>query len=312
MERQLIVMMHIMIQPHLIYGTLGSLAALASAAAWAFGSILFRRLGDAVSPLGMNLGKCIIGMLYLGVILLVFGIEPITNRTFLLLGISGLLGIAFGDTFFFKALLFLGPRLTTLLGAIGPVFTVILSVVFLQEKLSFLSWVGMSLTITGVTWVLWEQVPQEKIKKNWISGIKYALLSVLCMPVGIIFAKIGVKSCSPLQSTFIRVFWAAIGLSMWGGARGQLKNWLIPFKNTRLLRFIFFTVFVVIFGGFYLFLFALKYIDASVATILNSTTPLFILPMTAFILKEKITYRAIIGAVVAVCGLALIFMGNSL
>ncbi len=292
----------------LIYGTLGSLAALTSAAAWAFGSILFRRLGDAVSPLGMNLGKGIIGMLYLGVMLLVFGIEPMTNRTFLFLGISGLLGITFGDTFFFKALLFLGPRLTILLGALGPVFTVILAVVFLQEKLSLLTWIGIPLTVIGVSWVLWEQLPGEKIKKNWASGIKYAFLSILCMSVGIIFAKIGVTSCSPLQSTFIRILWATIGLSIWGGASGQLKNWLIPFKKPHLLRFIFFTVFIVIFGGFYLFLFALKYIDASVATVLNSTTPLFILPMTAFILKEKVTPRTIIGATVAVCGIALIFI----
>jgi len=295
-------------QSHLIYGTLGSLAALTSAAAWAFGSILFRRLGDAVSPLGMNLGKGIIGMLYLGVMLLVFGIEPITNRDFLFLGISGLLGITFGDTFFFKALLSLGPRLTILLGALGPVFTIILAVVFLQEKLSLLAWTGISLTIIGVIWVLWEQLPQEEINKNWVSGIKYAFLSVLCMSVGIIFAKIGVTSCSPLQSTFIRIFWSAAGLTIWGSATGQLRNWLLPLRKPHLLKLILFAVFVAIFGGFYLFLFALKYIDASVATVLNSTTPLFILPMTAFILKEKVTPRTIIGATVAVCGIALIFI----
>ena len=298
-----------MMQSHLIYETLGGLAALVSAAAWAFGSILFRRLGEAVSPLGMNLGKGIIGILYLGVMLLVFGIEPVTNRAFLFLGISGLLGITLGDTFFFKALLFLGPRLTILIGALGPVFTVILAVVFLQEKLSLLACSGIFLTIIGVSWVLWEQLPGENIKKNWAFGIKYAFLSILCMSVGIIFAKIGVTSCSPLQSTFIRIFWATIGLSIWGGVSGQLKNWVIPFKNPHLLKFIFFTVFVVIFGGFYLFIFALKYLNASVATVLNSTTPLFILPMTAFILKEKITPRTIIGATVAVCGIALIFVG---
>lgn len=297
-----------MIKSHFTYGMLGSLAALASAAAWAFGSILFRRLGDEVSPLGMNLGKGIIGILYLGAMLWIFGVEPISNRTFLFLGLSGLLGIAFGDTFFFKALLYLGPRLTILLGTLGTVFTVILALVFLKERLSLLAWTGVFLTTTGVTWILWEQSPQEKIKKNWNRGVTYALLSALCMSIGIIFSKIGVAACSPLQATFIRIFWSAMGLAIWGAASGQLKEWLIPFKSPRLLRSILFAVFVAIFGGFYLFLFALRYIDASVATILNSTTPIFILPMTAFILKEKIALKTFIGAAVAVGGVVLIFI----
>jgi len=294
---------------HLIYGMLGSFAALASAAAWAFGSILFRKLGDEVSPLGMNLGKGIIGILCLGIVILLIGIEPVSSRTFLLLGVSGLLGIALGDTFFFKALIQLGPRLTILLGTLGPVFTVILAVIFLRESPSFLTWMGIPLIIGGTTWVLWERTPREKIKTGWSSGIKYAILSALCMSLGIIFAKIGVASCSALQATFIRFLWSVIGLTFWGWVTHELKIWLTPFRNPRLLRLIFFAVLVAIFGGFWLFLVALKYIDASVAATLNSTTPLFILPMAVFLLKEKISFRAIIGAVVAVGGIILIFIG---
>jgi drug/metabolite transporter (DMT)-like permease len=296
-------------QTNLAYGLLGSSAALVSASAWAFGSILFRRLGDEVSPLGMNLGKGIIGILCLGIVILLTGIKPISSPAFLLLGISGLLGIALGDTFFFKALIQLGPRLTILLGTLGPVFTVILAVFFLRERPSILVWMGIPLIIGGTTWVLWERTPLEKLKANWTHGIKYALLSALCMSLGIIFAKIGVASCSTLQATLIRFLWSVIGLTLWGCVTGELKNWLIPFINPRLLKLIFFTVLIVIFGGFWLFLVALKYIDASIAAILNSTTPLFILPMAVFLLKEKISLRAILGAILAVGGIALIFIG---
>lgn len=295
-------------QQNLTYGLLGSLAALISAAAWAFGSILFRRLANEVSPLGMTLGKGIIGILYLGIATLLIVREPVANRSILLLGVSGLLGIALGDTFFFKALIDLGPRLTVLLGTLGPVFTVILAVFFLQERPSLLSWLGILLTICGVTYVLWERTPRKELKENRISGIKYALLSALCMSLGIIFAKMGVASISALQGTLIRLSGAVVGLTLWGCATGDLKNWLIPFRNPRLLKFTFYTVFVVIFGGFWLFLVALKYVEASIATILNSTSPLFILPMAAFTLKEKISSQAIIGAVVAVIGIALILI----
>lgn len=292
-----------------IYKILGSLAALFSASAWAFSSILFRRLGEKALPLGMNLGKCIIGVLYLGVVLVFTGIKPVSIQSFLLLGVSGLLGIAFGDTFFFKALIYLGPRLSLLLGTLGPVFTVTLAVIFLREKISLLVCLGIFLTVAGVTWVLWQQSPDEKRGENYLRGIQYALLSMICTSIAIILAKIGVVSISALEATFIRLFWGIIGLALWGGLNRQLKDWLSPFKDPRSLKLILFAVLVAIFGGFYLFLVALKYTDASIVTILNSTTPLFILPMAAFILKEKVSIREVTGATLAVAGVVLIFIG---
>ena len=297
-----------MIQSHLIYGALGSFAALASAFTWALGSILFRKLGNKVSPLGMNLGKNAIGILYIGIILLLTGIKAMSNREFLILGASGLLGIALGDTFFFKALIQLGPRLTVLLGTLGPVFTVILAVIFLREMPSFLAWIGILLTTAGVSWISWERSPKKDIRKNRTSGIKYMLLSILCTSIGIIFAKIGVTSVSALQALFIRFIGGTIGLTLYGLASRKINICLAPFRDIRLLKFILLTVFIVVFGGFWLFLLSLKYIDASVAAILNSTEPLFILPLTAFLLKEKISLQEIIGAIVVVSGVVLIFM----
>ena len=77
-----------------------------------------------------------------------------------------------------------------------------------------------------------------------------------------------------------------------------------------MLGLAFLAVFVAIFGGFWLFLVALKYADASVATVLNSTTPLFILPMAAISLKEKIPVHAVIGSIIGVMGVALIFINK--
>ncbi len=297
-----------MIHPPFFYGIIGSLAALISAFTWALGSILFRKLGDRVSPLGMNFAKNIIGILYLGIVLWLPGIQPMTNREFMLLIFSGLLGIALGDTFFFQALIYLDPKLTVLLGTLGPVVTVILAVIFLGERPSALAWTGILLTMAGLIWVSWERSPREELRKNRATGIKYLLLSILCTSIGIIFAKIGVTSISALQALLIRFIGGAIGLSLYGCVNRRIKDWIVPFKDLHLLRFILFTVFIVVFGGFWLFLLGLKYIDASIATILNSTTPLFILPLAAFILKEKISFREIIGATIAVSGVALIFM----
>jgi len=294
-----------MFNQQIFYG----LAALVSAASWALGGVLWRKIGEEISPFSINLSKGIIGGLYLIIALLVIGVEPVNLRAFLFLGISGLLGITLGDTFFFISLTHLGPRLTSLMGTLIPVFIALSAVIFLGERPSFWNWAGIFLAVSGVTWVLRERLPVNEIVKNKSLGIKYRLLSIICMTAGVIFAKIGVKSVPAMQATLIRLFWGVIGLVLWGCLNRQIKSWIIPFKNLHLLKNVSFVVFITVFGGFWLSLLALKYMDASIASTLNSMAPLFILPMAAIALKEKISIKAILGAAIAVGGVVLIFMG---
>jgi len=288
----------------------GSIAALVSAASWALGGVLWHKIGEEISPFSMNLCKGVIGCLYIIMVLLVIGIEPITMRAFLYLGVSGLIGITFGDTFFFMSLMYLGPRLAALMGTLTPVFIAIAAVLFLGENPSLLVWIGIIITVIGVIWVLWERLPENIMIKNKSLGIKYSIMSIVCTTVGVIFAKIGLTSVSAVQATFSRLAWGSIGLVLWGILRQQLKEWVVPFKNLHLLKRASFIVFIVVFGGFWLSLVALKYIDASIASTLNATTPIFILPMVVIMLREKIPVRAILGAILAVGGVALIFMGK--
>lgn len=298
-----------MTAPGLYHETLGSVAALLSAAAWALSSILFRRLGEEASPSGMNLGKCLIGSAALGLVVFIIGLHPVPLRDFIFLGLSGLLGIALGDTLFFTALMNLGPRLALLLGALGPVFTVIMAVVFLGERPSPQAWAGILATVAGVNWVIWESIPHEaEGRSHKLTGLKYGVLSIFCNAAGIILAKVGVSSVSALDGTFIRFLWGLAGLLLAGGVSGRLRNWLAPFGNRRTIKTLLSAVFVAIFGGFWLFLVALKHIDASVAVVLNETAPLFVLPLAYFMLKEKISARSAVGAAVAVGGVVLIFV----
>ena len=292
-----------------IHGVWGGVFALTSALMWAIAAILFMRLGDKVSPLGMNLGKGIVAIICLGILLLLTDTSSVTNHTFLFLGISGLLGITFGDTFYFMALIRLGPRLVLILATLIPVATVFLAVLILQERPSFISWLGILLTLLGVTWVLWERTPIRHQLNNWKTGIKYGVLSVLCCASGVIFSKMVIESTSALKATFIRQLWGVVGLILWGFIGFHLKSWLRPLANPILLKRLLFASFVGTFLGTWLCLSALKYTDASIAATLNSTSPIFILPLAFFILKEKISFRAIISSVIAVLGVGLIFFG---
>ena len=293
---------------HIIFG----IAALASAASWAFCAVLWRKLGEDISPLSMNLSKGIIGSLYLSVVLLVIGIEPVSTRDFFFLGISGLLGITLGDTFFFMSLMNLGPSLSSLMGTLVPVSVAFSAAMFLGERPSLLAWAGIFLTVSGVAWVLKERLPQNEIKiiKNKALGIKYRLLSIICMTAGVLIAKIALTSVPTVQATLIRMSWGVGGIILWGALNHELKGSLAPFKDLHLLKKVSFIVFILVFGGFWLSLVSLKYMDASIANTLGSTTPLFILPIAAIMLKEKISLRAGLGAAIAVGGVTLVLIGR--
>ena len=95
--------------------------SLLSACSWALGAILWRRLGEQLSSFSMNLSKTVFGTIFLGVVLLFVGLESVSARSIVFLALSGVLGIAIGDTFFFLALMRLGPRRASLMGALNPV-----------------------------------------------------------------------------------------------------------------------------------------------------------------------------------------------
>jgi len=295
----------------IIHHTWAAIFALTSALLWAFVTILFKKLGNDVFPLGMNLGKGIIASLFLGILLLFVDHKPISSHTFLFLGISGLLGITLGDTFYFESLIRLGPRLSLIITTLIPVVTVLLAIIILRESLFLTSWIGIFFTLYGVFLVLWERTPTGCHPKDWKLGIKYGVLAVLCCASGVIFSKMALGSISALKATFIRQIFGVIGLIFWGLIGFKLKVWLKPlFTDYALLKRLFFASFIGTFLGTWFCILALKYTDAAIATTLNATSPLFILPLAFFILKEKISFRAIIGSFIAVAGASLIFLGG--
>lgn len=283
--------------------------SLLSACSWALGAILWRRLGEHLSSYSMNLGKVILGSLCLGSVLLLIGFEPVGTQSILFLGLSGVLGIAVGDTFFFLALMELGPRRASLMGSLNPVAIALAAAMFLGERPSAGAWAGIVTTTMGVGWVLWERTPADGGGKDSSLGIRYGLLSVLCTAGAVLLAKVGVVSVPTVQAAWIRLAAASVGLVLWGVSRSALGNWVRPFTSKVLLAKVVAVVTIVVIGGFWLSIVALKHIDASIAGTLNSTSPLFILPLSCILMKEKISFRTIVGTTVAIGGVALILMG---
>jgi drug/metabolite transporter (DMT)-like permease len=287
---------------------IGISAALLSAFSWALGSILFKKLGETLSPLAMTLVKGTVSLLLMGMVLCFIGFTSLEMEPLLLLAASGILGIAVADSLFFEALQDLGPHSLAVLMMLGMIVTPLFAVLILHETPTPLVWLGICLVVAGIAVVIYAKVSDEG-QTSSPRGIALGVLSVLCMSLSMIIAKKGLVSISAFQATFIRMLAGTAGMFLLGITTGRLKAWVLPFKEPKLLVFFALAVCVVTFGGFWLSLVAIKYVDVSVAYTLNSTEPLFILPLAALFLKEKITLQAVSGTVIAIAGISCLLMG---
>ena len=59
-------------------------------------------------------------------------------------------------------------------------------------------------------------------------------------------------------------------------------------------------------GSSVLFVTGVKYADVAVAAVLSSTAPLFAIPLGLIFLGERLTFRAVLGTLVTIAGLAVL------
>lgn len=287
----------------------GGLAALGSAFLWALSAILFRRAGERVTALAMNFVKGLVAVACLALIVVPLGGLQADGRSMALLALSGLVGIALGDTLYFLALGRLGARRILLLSTLIPVATAFVAITVLGERLPPTAWVGVLLVLAAVSFVLWERAPASNGSRALRGGLVLGVVFVAAETFGIIATKLGIANVSALEGTLIRHLSATFAMGLWLGLMGEMRVQLAPLRDARLLGLVAGAGLLGGFFGMWLAVTGLKYTHAAVAATLNATSPLFVLPLAAWMDKEPVTLSAIIAAVVAVAGLAIYFLG---
>ncbi len=291
------------------FGIIGIAAALGSAFSWAVGAILFKRLGEEISPLGLTLAKGTLSAILLAIILILTQYEGVEEKSLLLLILSGLLGISVGDSLFFAALQDLGAHALVVLSTLGEVLTILLAVLFLGERHNITTWISLIFIILGIVVVLQAKLTQEEQKSN-VRGVILGLLSVFCMSVSIIIAKEALASISAIQATFIRMVSGTLGMFFLGVTTQQLGGWIVPLRDFKLVLHLLLSVAFITFGGFWLSLVSIKYVDVSIANNLNTTDTIFVLFLAAIFLNENIKLKEVIGTILTMVGIMLLIQVN--
>ena len=187
----------------------GQFAALGAALACTLASGLWRSLSHQGSALALNAWKN--GMASLIFLPVLVSLPWLDNRDavpWLLL--SGVVGIAAGDSFYLAALRRLGTRRTLTVEALSPVLASVGSVVLMGEALSPQAWVGAAIVTTAVALVASSSVDLSRDR----AGLALALMAVICGLVGAFLARevLSTTALTPLQTASVRLCGGWLGL----------------------------------------------------------------------------------------------------
>ena len=295
---------------------MGEIAAISAAFLWAISSILFSFAGKKIGSSTLNLLRLTFAALFLLIVhTIIFGIPIPLNASIQMWGwlsLSSIIGLVIGDLLLFQSFILVGPRLAMLVMAISPVISVIIAWIFLHEVLSTLQILAVLITIIGVSLVVVDRNTNQTTftnnKNKWI-GILFAIGAAIGQAIGLIFAKKGLPpELSALSGVVIRVLFATISVWIFSIITKQIPMHLEKIKkNPETLKYTLAGAVVGPFIGVWLSLVAVQFAKVGIASTLMALTPIFHLPIGK-ILKEEISFQAIIGTLIAVVGVAIIFL----
>jgi drug/metabolite transporter (DMT)-like permease len=240
-----------------------------------------------------------------------------SDAQWLWMGLSGVVGLGIGDFGLFAAYVTIGPRRSVLMQASSPIFACIGAYALFGETVSFLSMLGIAVTLTGIVVVLLERgvAFEEKLeangRKRW--GLFFGLISAMGQGFGLVLSKkgmyVGVSTAmNPVSAALIRMLFA--GLFVWTCVifAGKLPEAKKAARNREGIKYAAAGAVIGPFLGMTLSMVAVANAQVGVAQTLMSLMPVFIIPAIWVIYRERTSWRSILGAVVAVVGVAILFL----
>jgi drug/metabolite transporter (DMT)-like permease len=292
---------------------IGEIAALTAAFFWALASVLYGRFSHHFNAIQLNLIK---GVVASSLMLVTLPLLPdvsfsLTQHHFYILLLSGVIGIAIGDSAYFASLSRIGVNKTLLLESIAPPLSGVLAVVILGSLLSWQSWLGIIITTFSVCLVVIQ--PQQGEQPPNAKGIAFGLLASICQASGVVISHYALVAgdIEPLLGAVIRLL-AGVGILFFGLLFFQKTklNDIFTLSKAMKSKELLILLAAIVIGTFltlWLQQIALKYANPAIAQTLIATSPLFLLLFA--VIKGRIpSTRTMVGTMSAVLGISLFFV----
>ena len=297
----------------------GEICSLLSAIFWALAIIIFKKLGNQISPMVINPVKSTIGLLLFIITCLLINIPLIPNEKFsnidlVLLSISGIIGIGIADIIFLHSLNILGAGISAIVDTVYSPFVIFFAYIILGESLTTIQIGGGILIIFSVLYasIKIQNIPVDR--NRFREGILYGIGSIAMMAIGIVMIKpiLNTVSDQPGLQLWIAGYRLISGVLVSGSVMfyfNRKHNIINVLKDKSLWPPLIIASILATYMGIAMWIMGMSMTTVSISSILNQTATIFIMIFAWMFLNEPLTKRRIISIIVAMLGAYLVFIG---
>jgi drug/metabolite transporter (DMT)-like permease len=289
---------------------LGVIIALVASLAWAGSSILLKYLSSRIDAISVNTMRLWVGAVALIALVVFSGRSGDILQTplfpILMVIASGILSNTAGDTIYIQSLSYLDVSISYPISQSAfPVLTLIVAIFFLNESFTWLNILGAVFVIAGIIMIV-RNNKQAVAHKNTGKGVVLTLVAAVLWAAGSITLKIGLTQVDTFVAAAMRVVISAMLLTTVTFSRptpDRLKLKMYGKRNLILVA----SAGLLTYGvGAIGYVTAMHLIGAGKTVLLSASAPVFLLPLSVLILKERLSPIALVGVFVAVAGICLV------
>jgi len=298
----------------------GEFAALLTAVFWTITALAFEASSKKIGSMPVNILRLVVGFVFLTVFTWIYRgmMLPLdaAPHNWIFLMLSGFVGFTFGDLCLFQAFVVIGARISMLIMALAPPMTALIGWMLLGEEMTLLNLLGMAITLSGVALVVLKredgdgrQGTGRRVRFSYpVWGLLLAFGGAIGQAVGLVLSKYGMEGYDTFASTQIRVIAGIAGFSLILTFRGLWKDVLRAVQYRKPMLQLSLGAFFGPFLGVSFSLIAVRYTETGIAATIMSIVPVLIIAPSVILFKEKVNFKEILGAVLAVTGVALFFI----
>ena len=234
--------------------------------------------------------------------------------------LSGLVGYVIGDFCLFQCYIIIGSRFGQLFMTLAPLSAALMAWVTLGQQMTGMSILAMFVTLFGIGISVLGRGEHHKVSlKLPLNGVLFAIGAAMCQGIGLVLSKIGMDRYEisadmpswlvPFSANFYRCIAGIVGFALLMYFREGMTHLSEALHDKKGMTAALATTIFGPFIGVGFSLMAVQYTAAGIASTLMAMTPIIILLPSYWLFHEKITWRAVLGAVISVFGVSLFFLG---
>ena len=297
----------------------GVLFALAASVLWSITVTLIKPITHTVSPFLINPIKNSIGFILFILLFLIIDIplwyDTLYNYEYVIILVSGSLGMVLGDTIFIYTLSKIGANRVAIVDSFSPLVIYVYSILLLQDQgLELIQIFGFFITITGLLILTYEKDYKDINYKVKRVGILLLLGAMACTGFGVVYLKTVLNRINENGVDIQLNLW----ITAFRLAPGVILSWIIfllkknkydliqPLKTKNNFRILCIASVLGPFLALSFWILGYTFIaKPSVTSIITQTSVVFIVILSWLFLKEKITQLRILSTILVFIGVIL-------